>query len=852
MKNIKKIFGMIIFTLAFSIMSNVKADDYYYRINTLKSNEETLTYSYECQPDNHVWCTNYPVPEAIWNEYSVPTGEATIYLGQWYAGYTSQARDFSMILFGNVDTTKSYTVSLTSDYMNEQNTYTGTEINNGITITIGESFGTVTVKVTEQGTDNNIKYQKFNNDPFLPGDENIADPDTQTESFDTVYINFNGGKTQSYPSNPPYSEPEEDPEEKALMEALLNVIAPTGKIKLDTVDPTTTDANEALYDSLTTAAFIKQFNIGKYETYVMPKTNDNESATVTLSYRDYPNNKYTSFTKNIEIEYTEADNSISEKLQEIKDKLNHNYNYYRESYNNNFNIEDLESLNYYYNIQNTTNENASMYLMPSYSSEIHSLTDNLGFDFMFDPRAGGGMSLFYEPVIGPINILYNGIVIENVDPIGFTLSNILYIPSNTKKSDEAFKKAAQDRIDEYFPGKNITVTTSDENLIEELYEEEYSWYTYDEETQTEKLTPIIDLTKTNGKFYVIQIGEAMYPYFVVADSEKMNTPVTKSVDMNTSIKVETDSSDVPLDARINVNKLDKNSDKYKELAKKLNIVNNNSYDINVLSSSLGIYIETLENGNFKVYIPVDETTKKLDLVAAFVKEDGTVEEHEVKFEGNYAVFETNHFSTYSLVSKEEIPEETKEEPQEETYTADLDNIKLQFTDEEGHEFTVSIIDILSLSKEELAKITTEEEYNKTMEELNKNFKDEGKILGIYVIEVEDEDGNPKTEGKFQIKIKLTDELKKYTSFKLINLNEDDNTKGDVVKLTVEGDYLVGELPHLSVYILTGEEKTETKEETKTTNPTTGDKIMKYTAILGISIAGIAGLTIYTKKSKKSK
>ena len=221
-----------------------------------------------------------------------------------------------------------------------------------------------------------------------------------------------------------------------------------------------------------------------------------------------------------------------------------------------------------------------------------------------------------------------------------------------------------------------------------------------------------------------------------------------------------------------------------------------------------------------------------------------------KFEGSFQNVEPGDYTIYCAnyeggeIKNVEVTVEKKEQekPQEETYTADLDNIKLQFTDEEGHEFTVSIIDILSLSKEELAKITTEEEYNKTMEELNKNFKDEGKILGIYVIEVEDEDGNPKTEGKFQIKIKLTDELKKYTSFKLINLNEDDNTKGDVVKLTVEGDYLVGELPHLSVYVLTG----ETKEETKA-NPNTGDVITTSVTLLTVSLIGLGTTRILKKQ-----
>lgn len=209
---------------------------------------------------------------------------------------------------------------------------------------------------------------------------------------------------------------------------------------------------------------------------------------------------------------------------------------------------------------------------------------------------------------------------------------------------------------------------------------------------------------------------------------------------------------------------------------------------------------------------------------------------------NYEGGEIKNVKVTVETPKEEQKEENKEEPKEETYTADLDNMKLEFTDEAGHEFTVSIIDIFSLSKEELAKITTEEEYNKTMEELNKNFKDEGKIIGIYVIEVEDEDGNAKTEGKFQIKIKMTDEMKKYSSFKLINLNEEDNTKGEKVDLKVEGDYLVGELPHLSVYVLVGEEN---KEEKK--NPNTSDTIKTSFIILTISTIGILGTRTYIKK-----
>lgn len=639
MRKRKKILGMLLFVLTFSLISNVKAD--YYRLNTFKSNDELLTFQYECQ--ENVMCTITPTIEAVWDENSTPTGEGRVYLGQWYAGYTYEARNFSMVLSGSVDTSKNYVVSLTSDYMDSQVTYTGEEINTGITITIGESFGTLTVTVKEEGTNTNVNYWKFNNDGLLP--EDITEPDTKLEEFETVYLNFNSGKQQQN-QNPGYQQPQEDPEEKAKMEALLDEIAPEGKIKLDTVDPTKTNAEEGLYDSLVTVAFVKQYDVGKYSAFIYPKSEYVETPYIELGYYNYENGYYTSYTKEVEIEYQKKDDSIDNMLTEIRKKLNHDFDYYTKDYNNNFNIVDLESLNYYYNIQNSKNSNASYYLIPSYSSKIHELTNNLGFDFMFDPRAGGANSLFYEPIIGPINILYNGIVVDNINPIGFTLTNILYIPSDTQKTREAFIKAAQDRINEYFPGQKIKIKYEDK--IEELYENEYSWSVWDEETNTEKLIPLFDLEQTNGEFYTITIGETVYPYFIVADSSKMNTPITKSVDMNTNVKVESGSYDVPLDTRLNVTKLDKNSEEFKKIAEKVKILDDNAYDIDLLSTSLDMKIEKLSNGNFKVYIPISEENAKKSLVAVYVKEDGTLEEHEIKIEDGYAVFETNHFSTYSI------------------------------------------------------------------------------------------------------------------------------------------------------------------------------------------------------------
>jgi hypothetical protein len=136
----------------------------------------------------------------------------------------------------------------------------------------------------------------------------------------------------------------------------------------------------------------------------------------------------------------------------------------------------------------------------------------------------------------------------------------------------------------------------------------------------------------------------------------MKTPSVKTVDINTNIYITTDSFETPLDSNIQATKLDENGEEYKELAKKLNIVKGMAYDLNLYSNSLDMYVSKLEDGSFKVYIPVDEATAKKNLVAVYVKDDGTIEKHPVKIEGKYyAVFETNHFSTYSIVEDTKNP-----------------------------------------------------------------------------------------------------------------------------------------------------------------------------------------------------
>ncbi len=85
-------------------------------------------------------------------------------------------------------------------------------------------------------------------------------------------------------------------------------------------------------------------------------------------------------------------------------------------------------------------------------------------------------------------------------------------------------------------------------------------------------------------------------------------------------------------------------------------------------------------------------------------------------------------------------------------------------------------------------------------------------------------------------------MKKYNTFKMIYFDEDFKA-GDVVELKVEGDYLVGKLPHLSSYTLVGSVTTPDV-------PKTGDNINIWILVLIISVVGIALSTRYVTKTSK--
>ena len=176
---------------------------------------------------------------------------------------------------------------------------------------------------------------------------------------------------------------------------------------------------------------------------------------------------------------------------------------------------------------------------------------------------------------------------------------------------------------------------------------------------------------------------------------------------------------------------------------------------------------------------------------------------------------------------------------------------ISFEDEEGHDYDFAIIDLSSLTDEEITELTngeyTKEEYDEALEVLKEAVSDEGTFVAIYEIVVVDEQEHAKTEGPFTIRIKMTDEMKKYNSFKLLYVDTDNEFNvEEVVNLTVDGDELVGELQHLSSYVLVGNTTSESN------NPKTLDNIYIWIITLLISFIGLAVSYISTRKFQNKK
>lgn len=193
---------------------------------------------------------------------------------------------------------------------------------------------------------------------------------------------------------------------------------------------------------------------------------------------------------------------------------------------------------------------------------------------------------------------------------------------------------------------------------------------------------------------------------------------------------------------------------------------------------------------------------------------------------------------------------------QETYNlSDDDGNQITFDHDEAQNLFLVISDISNLTDEELELMgVTRELYNHIKESVANETKKYGTLLQYLRIAVinNNQDEIDMSNTPVSIKLKLSDDMKDYDSFKLVYFDINDQGEvifGDPVTLTVKEidgvKYLVGDLPHLSAYALVGDKATSDNAA----NPGTYDGILYWVYALVISL-GIITIVKYTTKKNR--
>ena len=400
----------------------------------------------------------------------------------------------------------------------------------------------------------------------------------------------------------------------------------------------------------------------------------------------------------------------------------------------------------------------------------------------------------------------------------------------------------------------------------------------------------------DGDFYYLQsaagdywfnmeIGEATYMFIVVVDSDAMVEPEYRSSDVATDVTVEANDSSIPLDTRINVEKMTSGAT-YEEIIKTLNVKNNLTFDIKLFSNSLEKYISKLANGKFQVKIPIGTEFKDKNLIVYYVDENKQIQEYEVTVKDGYATFATDHFSIYTLAEKDVTPEievnegsvEVTEDIINEAITnaGTLDTVTLPLEDvaKEVKKVNIPVNSLKEIAKVQKAlKIETAKALvTIDVEALEKIVKDAGENLSISLkidevkqdklttkqqdaiknrevkqiisAEILCNDKNITEFGGGKIKVQIPFALEagaKGSDYKVIHIADDGKTE-DIATTYMDGCIVV-ELEHFSEYAIV---------RASAEAPITADNSLTglWITVLGMTAVACAGISVISKKKKQ--
>lgn len=297
-------------------------------------------------------------------------------------------------------------------------------------------------------------------------------------------------------------------------------------------------------------------------------------------------------------------------------------------------MEDMDVINMLFNTKGEVDDS----LLINYSSEFKSILNHSNITAAFAGRPGERYSAT-RTAMGPLGLMHKDYVYSVVDFVIFHASNIFFVPTSTADTTDAIAAAAKARIERYI-GKEVTV-------------EFVGAPSDDDDGLSGSVSTLRDLYGVDNydfsTYYNITIDGKTYPFFIFRDDSRMIDTSFETGDIISGAKITSDSAYVPNDSVIEISEIDKSSDTAKALLAAFGLTDGRSFDIKLNSITKGAYISRLDDGTFKVYIPLtDDMRSGGALVAYYRNSNGTVEEHPVTIEGDYATFVTNHFSIYTL------------------------------------------------------------------------------------------------------------------------------------------------------------------------------------------------------------
>ncbi|MGN0317611.1 MAG: hypothetical protein ACI4E1_06680 [Lachnospira sp.] len=380
-------------------------------------------------------------------------------------------------------------------------------------------------------------------------------------------------------------------------------------------------------------AVICEYEKEGVELYVEP-IGDIEDGIFDIQYYDTVND--TIEVHRVKAEYTgSVDEAVLEKAKYYAENLPAESIYDTVT----FRIKDMEVINLWVNEAGSDLFSFSRKIV-NYSGELKEYLNNSNFDFKVAYVGAGDNTDLCVVSVGEGVFSTNGVICAMAaNTVAGQAQHVIYVPTETALTRESLLNAAQKRINEYL-GDTTKVVLSYGGAFDTLIAPEYEEY-------RQSVLNALEITSAPDDYFIATVNGHQYKLLIIPDSSKMITPTYKTVDVASNVTISSDASEIPLDTSVYASKLT-NDDTYNDIISKLGVDANVTYDLKLFSNSNQTYISSLKNDNFTVSIPITDELKGKDLMAYYVDDSGKVTKYAVTPKGDFAEFQTNHFSIYTI------------------------------------------------------------------------------------------------------------------------------------------------------------------------------------------------------------